>query len=525
MEFKGNFITKMIGVDKAFNTYIQNALRNQSTSNSVKYPQLNKYRMEEYRAWASSNSNNLLAFYKNNIEPTYNRPDDRNLFWQWVGGINVPKVHYPAPEIIISHTKSILFSGDITIEPYHKEATENDLEYMFERIDKMKEDINFDDLLNNGSFYETYSGTLAAKFVIEKEVHDKPIIQLYPREKVHIETKYGKVQTITFIDKYYKDTKEYTLNSIYGKGFIEYYLYDQNGRPTGLHELEETKDLRNFYFKPNIILAAWKKNKTVSNEFPELIYGGSDFEGITDLFHSIDEIFSTMVLYIRRNRPVLGISEGLLPVTNDGSKTKIPKEYEMDYLPFRNIDTGNGNVKDLMFRDNPKIETAEFMNSIKELMLSAYQKVGISYATVNDSGIGANASGESIAKREKTTAIMRDSKIKLWIPFIQDICRLYLTIEDYMDNGYFGGVEPLLETYNTYKEWSFTTLFPDYNGQTFREKVEEANLAIQAGVMDIKHGIEHVYGDDIEEDEKKEMLVNIKLENGTTILQEELNEE
>ena len=121
------------------------------------------------------------------------------------------------------------------------------------------------------------------------------------------------------------------------------------------------------------------------------------------------------MLYIRRNRPIMMVDENLLPQSLDGSRTTVPREFEFDMIKQRSHDLN----KNMIYRDNPKIETQAFMDSISSLMLSIYQKVQMSYASVNDSGIGANASGDSITKREKSTTIMRDSKIKLWIPYVE----------------------------------------------------------------------------------------------------------
>ena len=283
-----------------------------------------------------------------------------------------------------------------------------------------------------------------------------------------------------------------------------------------LDTIDDTKDLFDVSFNNKIILATWKKNKTVSNEFPELVYGGSDFEGITDIFHSVDEIFSSLMLYIRRNRPVMGVDESLLPVSNDGSRTIIPKEYEFDMLKFRN----NESNKDKIYRDNPEIKTEAFMTSINELMVAAFQKITLSQATVDDSSVGANQSGEAIGKREKSTSTLRDSKIKLWIPYLAEVQRLYLMADDVMQSKVFNQEHYTFT--EEYKDWTFKTDFPDYNGQTFAEKVKELSEAKREGLIDTATAIDKLYGRELTEDEKKIMVRNSKLESGAVLLEEDV---
>lgn len=515
------WFTKMVGIDKVVSQQIQNALQGAVIPTSVANPQLLEYRSKEYRVWASSNADALLTFYKQNAEPTTHA--DRLMFWQWVGGINVPKLHYPAPEIILSHIKGILFSSELNIEMVKDDASDTEVDLMNDRLTKAIDDINFDEFTSNGSLFETYSGSVAIRVVMDKAVHDKPILQQYPRERFEVKSKYGKTIEIIFDDEYYKGNKTYVLRSFYGKGYIKYKLYEvRSGKPKEvvLSTLEDTKNLIDVTFKPGIILATWKKNKTVSNEFPELPYGGSDFEGVTDIFHSIDEMFSTLMIYIRRSRPMMFIDESLIPYNSDGTRTVIPKEFEFDLNKFRNNESNQNKI----FRDNPQIETSQHMATISELMLSIYQKIQISHASINDSGIGANASGESIAKREKSTTIMRDSKIKLWIPYIKEVLRLYLACEELMDLGTFTPTDFELNTYDAYKDWTIKVEFPEYNGQTFKEKVEELAQAKQAGLIDTALAVDKLYGRELTEDEKRVLVTNAKLESGQPLLQEDVIE-
>ena len=116
-----SWFTRLLGVDKVVNKQIQQILQGAVIPTSVANPQLLDYRTQEYRVWASSNADALLTFYKSVAEPTTHA--DRLMFWQWVGGRNVPKMHYPAPEILLSHIKGILFSGELEVEMVNDNAT------------------------------------------------------------------------------------------------------------------------------------------------------------------------------------------------------------------------------------------------------------------------------------------------------------------------------------------------------------------------------------------------------------------
>ena len=497
-----SWFTRMTGVDKVVEQKINDKI------NGLKLPLVNnskkaEYRMKENQMWASSDADNLLTFYKTHTQTGNYLLHNRLRFWQWVGGVDVPKLHYPAPEALMNHLKSILFSGDVSI--YIDEEDEAKSLEINERVAELLKDVEWESLIQQASIYESYSGSVAFKFIIDAEVHDRPIIEAYPRERFDLITKWGKVQAIVFKDDYTEDKRDYQLHSIYGKGTINYKLYDDKGKEVPLSKVPDLADLQDQDFGVPILMAAWKKNKAVSNEFPDLPYGGSDFEGVIDLFHQIDEIYSTMALYIRRSRPILMVDESILPTTIDGKTSMTPKEYYYDLVKMKPKEEN----KDKIFRNTPEIKVEQYTDAINGLNKAVYQTVGMSYTSVGLEGVGANVSGASLVQQEKATVIIRDAKIKLWVEFIPRVIKLLLIYDDILNKKLFN-----LE----YLDLVVQVEFPEYNGQTYLEKITEMATAKQSGLIDTETAVERIYQHDYTQEQRNVITRNIKIERGESFV-------
>lgn len=506
-----SWFTKLLGVDKMVDNKIKQHLKEITIPDMIDNPALQDYRAREYRVWASSNANAILHFYQRNNKP-HPTDLDRFQFWNWVGGRNVPKLHYPAPESLLGHMKAILFGGEVNVYLHKDNASDSELEVMNERVKDLLEDIDFDELLHKGSDIATYSGTLVPKITIDPTFHDKPLVELYPRERIEIKTKFGKPFEYIFKDTYTVKDKDYTLHTIYGKGYIDYVLLDEKGKETPLTKIPELAELKKYEYNGDFILTTHLKNKTTSAEFPDSAYGGSDFEGLIDNFHMIDEIYSTLILYIRRNRPIQAMTEDILPVSIDGKMTTIPKEFEFDTIKLRAQQDASG-VDKKLYRNSPEIKVQPYLDSITELVKANYQKVGLAYTSVGLEGVGANASGHSLEVRERSTVIVRNNKIKIWVNFLRDFIRILLMAEDLI----------LHKTFKSdYKDWEVQSEFPEYNGLSYREKVEDLEKAKRAGLISTAMAVEKLYGGEITEEEQLDLTRDIKIEQGETLLESEV---
>jgi len=503
-------------------------------------PRLAMFRQQEYKIWASGNPADLMSFYGTySLVPGERSAGQRLLFWEWVRGVNtVPKLHFPAPNIIVNQLKSLIFADDLDIEVVAKndkgERLEEESIKLQDELMAMLEDNDANEKYQTGVGLETYSGSLAYRFVYNSEISEYPIIIPYPAEKFKIRSTLGKIQEIIFEDDYKFDKKIYRLKSHYGKGYIKYklYLLDENkniGKQVPIETVPELSEGYNDVVitldgkKPiPVLLAAFKKNRTQTNDFEDTMYGGSDFEGITDTFHLIDELYSQKNLYIRRTRPIQQISNRNLKHDKQG-KEIIPKEWELDTL----ITEGDEALenKSGLRRDVPELNLSPYDASIKEELKNIWMNIGLAYTTVGLEAHSANQSGASLEIKERSTIIVRNNKIKLWEKFLKSTYKILLIFRELSKakvNVQEDGTQ-IFKVDTIYDNVDFNIEFPMYNNQTFDERINTASKALGVA-FDYEAAVEYALRNKYTEEEIKDIVVNMKIENGIPAIGNQLED-
>jgi len=513
-----------------------NVFRYEVPGKEIMLPRLAIFRQQEYKLWAEGNPADLIKFYGTySIVPGEMDSNSRQLFWEWVRGVNnVPKLHYPAPEIIMNQMKSLIFADDLDINVIKEndkgEETETESKELTETLKKILKENDHNEKYQTGSMMETYSGSLSFRPVYNEDVSEYPIIIPYPAEKIKLRSTLGKIYEVIYEDDYSFNKKRYRLKSHYGKGYIKYHLWecDDSGNEKKEVDIKTVPELEEGYTdiiitmdgKPiDLLLAPFKKNRTKSNEFMDTEYGGSDFQGITDTFHMIDELYSQKNLYIRRARPMITMSQRFLKKDKDGNEI-IPKEYEQDTIITRGDEATNNLNKPE--RDLPELNLAPYDQSIKEELKNAWLKIGMSYTTVGLEANSANISGAALEIKERSSIIVRSNKIKLWDSFLQYTYRILLifnslkdVIPTYQDDG------TIVYAINDTFDYTYQIEFPVYNNQTFNERLDEAIKARNGGILDTKSAVDHALRDSYSKEEKEEIVKNSKIENGTPLIGDE----
>lgn len=471
-----------------------------------------KYKQEENKIWASASADRLLEFYKTNPFPS-SFTSNRYLFWYWIGGRNSPKMHYPAPAALLNSIKSLIFGEEPTIEYVSDKDDKRSVNELNERVRAIFKDNNINNIYQNAAALESYSGGVAFKINYDDEVSNYPIIELYPQERLELKTRYGRLVEIVFLDNYKVAKEIFTLKSKHGIGYINYELYNGKGKRVALTTIKATAHLEDKVFPKKVLTAVYKKNRT-DNVDADSAYGGSDFEGVVDLFHQIDELFSSMALYIRNSRPIISMTEDMLKTTEDGKNTIVPKAWENDVVVLQKDIEANQSERKI-YRDMPKIEIDQYTQGIRLLQASIYQKVGMDTTSTNLEGVGANQSGDALQQREKSTVILYQNKVKGWQHALQELVPLLLMFED------FGKTSKISSDYD---EYELNVGFPDYQSASFADKIEMFTKAYTGLAVDLETMVKKIWNEELEEEQIMTMVKNIKIENGVAMLQEQIPE-
>ena len=478
-------------------------LKNYNEDKIIKYYQLLN------KLWYSGNALSLESFHKLNVNPESMKTTIVDTsFWKWVSNEpGITKIHSSFPAAVCQQMSSLLFSEipvmDIKTGNKQSDKAINTV------LDKILDDNNISNLILNGAQLESYSGGIAAKFSIDRDFSDYPIIEIYPREDIEVKTKYGRIFEIVFSDMYTNDNKNYLLNSIYGYGYIKYKLYevkeDGSKKNVNLNKCEETKSLRDIYIlsnegKPlNIILAAYKNNKTNAR---------SDFDGLSDEFNALDSYESLMANYFRYGAKVKCVfHESELEKDKEGN-VKIPNRWGVDAIVLK--DSNPQDTQQGIDRELPLLDIQAFTDAMVNVKKSILDKVGLAYSSFGLGNSGAGEAAEALAIREQASYRTRQEKLSLWRPFLQDICRLCLVYFDVLNNNPQTLEDRTVFVVNDKYQFDYQIRFAPYQVQTDKERAEDIARIRELGFYTEDDAIREFYKDTLSEEEVENKIEEIK---------------
>jgi len=437
----------------------------------------------------------LLRFYKTRYPKKW--VYRTNNFYRVVNNKTLPIMHYPLSNIISKTMANLVFTDNPIITLSSEEMT-----------DKLKDiynDNNLGVMLQKACEYESYSGAVGFKPIIDQEVSPYPILMIYPKEDIEIVRKYDRITEIIFRDVYDRGDKQYLLYTICGKGYMDYKLYvkkvattNEKGREVPLNEIDETKDLKRIEFKYSDgrpydkIVAIYKENRTDAE---------SDYKNLYDDFAALDEIYSNMTDFIRRSRIKTYMPESLLEEDIRTGKRVEKDEYDSDNIVLHDSNP-KGTTQEVK-RDTIDIAASVqgYKESFENVLLHALSTVGLSPATVGLDISGANSSALALNIRERTSLRTKSEKQKRWLEALKKLSILLLELSTIRDGG---NSTYILDEIDDIADVQFA----EYETPSYSEQIDVLAKALDAGLIDKRSALQQLYPD-ADQDSIEDMLDNI----------------
>lgn len=431
-----------------------------------------EYQLLEKYVWFLGKEDLIADFYKTR-QCNYLIYNPREQYYYSQAGNDIRYVHSGMPSLISYSKARLLMTGDLKYKVVRKE-TERKTETRL--LDNICKDNKINDIIKRGVITESWGQRFAYKLSYDPEVSEYPIIEAYNPLEYKTVYKRNRLQKIIFINKYYDG--EYELEEEYGKGYIDYYLYhvvDGTRIPTELSALEETKDLERIDFKDKTLMLAMEKKTDKS-----------DYDGIISEFDSLDEAWSQLMDEIRLGRSEVYVPEMLL--TNK-TFNKFRKNYAVLGSDMR--ENGTNKIEHIQ----PDIRPEAYQTTINVITNNILLAVGLSPFTIGiDDGIGANSSGDALAKREATSLRTRDEMVKSWEPFLEEFFNLLLKANDVFNK-------------KASQDYEVKVDFGDYITPSREEIINQVKTMIDGNIIDTEKALEEIYGE-LDEDEKIRILAN-----------------
>lgn len=441
------------------------------------------------KLWYRGEPYELDQFFKN----ISSDPVNKARFWSAVPSedLSIRKIHSGLPAMIADKLSDIVVADLDSIEV----TGEND-NTLWEEIRK---DNKFDDMLGDIIATTLVSGDGAFKLSIDTEISKYPIIEFFDGDKVEYITQRGRLKEIKLYTFYTKNNRQYKLSETYGKGYINYNLYDSNGNEVSLNTLDETRELADVTYKDDFIMAVplmfFKSPKFEGR-------GKSIFDNKSDAFDALDEVISQWIDAIRDGRVQKYIPEDLVPKDINGNLMK-PNPFDNRFLKVGS--SLSEDAKNEIDMKQANINYEAYVESYSNAIDMCLQGI-ISPSTL---GIDLKKTDNAEAQREKekTTLYTRGKLVDILTEVIPELVNIILKTNDVLNKKNVG-------------EYEVSIVFGEYASPSFDSVVETVGKAKTYGVMSIEQCIEEMYGDTWTDEDKEEEIKRIKEQNGYLVAEE-----
>lgn len=500
-----NFLIRSLGIPQYLEE--QNK-RNLATSSIMFQDDFASHRQLEYYEWYKGEPERLEYFYKN--KPRFEMYES-NSFWHAVN-TNMPKLHYPLPQTISNAFGTLLFSNEPSFI-VDSGSTARDKKYN-KRLEELLDVNDFMSLLQSSAQLASYSGAVGFKLNIDPTLSDLPLITVYPKEYLHEEKKYGQTIYIEFIDDL---GDEYKLITRYGMGYINYTLF-YKGQKVELTAHSYTASLKDIAFFDTkgtilpIIFAVVVPNKSGDR---------SDYEGLIPSFQALDEIYSSMVNYIRKTKPNTFITEDL--VKKDQYNRVIP------FSEFDNIITildqapkdANGRAETKVDRDVIQLNIDGYKNALETLREEVLIKTSLSPGTLGLKmpGAGSRESAEALAIRERASVRARNEKLSIYKERLDTLLTAALVLDDLMRTAVPNGDG--IYIIDKIDDFEVKVDFGAYAELNQTEKLNMYRDALNNKLCSVEFAITKTFGDELSDVELQRLIIDTKLENGIALNEKE----
>ena len=436
------------------------------------------------KLWYRGEPYELDQFFKN----ISSDPVNKARFWSAVPSedLSIRKIHSGLPamtadklsDIVVADLDSIEVTGEV----------DNTL------WEEIRKDNKFDDMLGDIIATTLVSGDGAFKLSIDTEISKYPIIEFFDGDKVEYITQRGRLKEIKFYTFYTKNNRTYKLSETYGKGYINYNLYDSNGNEVSLNTLDETRELADVTYKDDFIMGLplmfFKSPKFEGR-------GKSIFDNKSDAFDALDEVISQWIDAIRDGRVQKYIPQDLLPYNSSTGEVLKPNPFDNKFIAIGA--NKEENAKNEIEMKQAEIRYEAYVESYSNAIDMCLQGI-ISPSTL---GIDLKKTDNAEAQREKekTTLYTRGKMVDILTEVIPELVNIILKTNDVLNKKNTG-------------EYEVSIAFGEYASPSFDAVVETVGKAKTYGVMSIEQCIEEMYGDTWTDEEKEEEIQRIKEQNG-----------
>lgn len=423
---------------------------------------------------------------------------DNARFWAAAPFRKIRKIHSGIVGIVVDRYADIVMS-DLNQIDFNEEGENKPLLELWEEIANSDNGIDFEELMNEAIRTTLSMGDGAFKISVdENEIY--PVVEFFPANQVDFVRKNRRIAEIKFYTTYKKENTEYRLEEVYGRGYIDYHLYDEYGKEVYIDTIPETANLEYTTFNGDFIMGV-----------PLMFFhsikwegrGKALFDGKSDDLDALDEILSQWMDAVRKGRINKYVPEDMIPRDPETGRIIKPNDFDNDYIAIGTTRVEGDNNK--IEVSQPNILYQSYVESYSNFLDIVLQGI-ISPATL---GIDLKKTDNATAQREKEkiTLHTRNKIVSVLYSVIPELVSKIMMVNDLM----------IKETANDYE---VQVTFGEYAAPDFDSVITTVGKAKLQGLMSIETAIDELYGDSKDDEWKQEEIERLKAEQGLIEMEE-----
>lgn len=412
-------------------------------------------------------------------------------FWSAVpGSQKVRKIRNDLYQLVIDTYSDICITG--LNAPDFKDKSKEEI---FNEMFSPKNEQNFWSLAKKAVIDCLKTGDGAFKISFDSALSEYPIVEFYDAEFVDYKYSRGRLVEIIFYSNFTEKKQPYTLEEIYGKGYIRYKLY-KDKREVDLGTCEATEGLSDVEFVGDYIMAQqfkiWESPKYEGRGKPLM-------DGKIDEIDALDEVISQWMDALRDGRVNKYIPDSLIPKNENGDLMK-PNAFDNKFIKIKGTLNEDGDQITVI---QPDIKYDAFLQSyVASLDRCLMGIISPSTLGVDARKLDDNATAQR--EREKITSWRRNQ------------------ITDVLEDILPALIDKIFKTYanitgSIIEDTEVTVTFDEYNSPGIEQKIEVASKGAPGLQILTYKQIAEIICDDKTEEEQQIIADELKELNNPTI--------
>ncbi|MFD4305052.1 phage capsid protein [Streptomyces sp. KR2] len=325
------------------------------------------------------------------------------------------RLHVPLPSDIASTSADLLF-GDMPVVKVTDTTTQD-------RLDALLDEGQVQQILHGGAEQGSALSGVYLRATWDRALIDRPILSVVQPDNVAPEFRWGMLRAATLWRELSGSTASTVFRHVerHEPGHILHGLYegtpDNLGRAVPLSEHTETADLVDGLSNDGVTVDTGIRDLTVAyvpNIGPNRLHrsspvGRSDFQGIRDLFTSLDDVWTSWLRDIRLARARLIVPDGYLRDYGPGQGSAFDDDREVWHSLRMPPTEGNG-----ITLSQFAIRVEEHQRSAEALMRQAAQSAGYSAQSFGLDGGGQPITATEVDSRDARSMVTRRKKVGYW---------------------------------------------------------------------------------------------------------------